>query len=180
MYGIVNKAIEELVLQEFGAEIWNRVKLRSGVDHEYFISNQPYDDGDTYKLAAAISDETGLPLEQVLVTFGEYWVLKTGKEKYGGLMMAGGDSLQDFLLNLPAFHNRIMLIYPNLQPPEFRVEPLGSTGVAVHYYSHRQGLQPFVQGLLQGLAKMYQTEAVVTLVQSRLQNHDHEIFHVNW
>jgi hypothetical protein len=40
-------------------------------------------------------------------------VLKTTKEKYGGLMEAGGNDLKEFLINLPLFHNRVMLIYPS-------------------------------------------------------------------
>jgi hypothetical protein len=29
--------------------------------------------------------------------------------KYGGLMEAGGNDLKEFLINLPLFHNRVML-----------------------------------------------------------------------
>ncbi|MFX5825137.1 heme NO-binding domain-containing protein, partial [Acinetobacter baumannii] len=55
MYGIVNKAIEDLVIENFGAEKWDAVKLRSGVDIDFFISNEPYDDDVTFKLASAVS-----------------------------------------------------------------------------------------------------------------------------
>jgi hypothetical protein len=50
MYGIVNKAIEELVKENFGEEKWELIKIRSGVDVEFFISNEPYDDAITYQL----------------------------------------------------------------------------------------------------------------------------------
>jgi hypothetical protein len=55
----------------------------------------------------------------VLIAFGEWWVMKTS-EKYPGLMNSGGINLKEFLVNLPVFHNRIMLIYPKLTPPEFK------------------------------------------------------------
>ncbi len=70
MYGIVNKAIEELVKENFGEEKWERVKQRSGVDVEFFISNEPYDDAITYQLAGAVAEETGLALREVLMAFG--------------------------------------------------------------------------------------------------------------
>jgi len=117
MYGIVNQALEDLVKANFGEENWEKVKERSGVDADFFFSNEPYDDDITYKLAGAISEEMNIDIDKVLQVFGEWWILKTGKEKYGGLMEAGGNNLKEFLNNLPIFHNRIMLIYPKLTPP---------------------------------------------------------------
>lgn len=180
MYGIVNKAIQDLVTEKFGHEQWEAVKEKSGVDVAFFLSNEPYDDAITYKLAGAASDVLGLSVDQVLNAFGEWWVLKTGKEKYGGLMEAGGHNLREFLVNLPLFHNRIMLMYPKLTPPEFKVSNATDNSIHVHYHSKREGLQEFVRGLLSGLAKMYQTDASIELVQSRDEGSTHEIFKVSW
>lgn len=180
MYGIVNKAIEDLVKTNFGEDKWEAVKLRSGVDIDFFISNEPYDDDITYKLAGAVSEEMGISVGQVLEAFGEWWILKTGKEKYGGLMDAGGNNLKEFLMNLPVFHNRIMLMYPKLTPPEFKVSHIQENSIHVHYFSKRLGLQEFVRGLLSGLAKMYNVEAVIDLLQTRDDGSNHEIFKVSW
>ena len=180
MYGIVNKSIEDLVVENFGSEKWEAIKTRSGIEIDFFISNEPYDDDITYKLAGAIAEEMGISVSDVLKTFGEWWILKTGKEKYGGLMEAGGNNLKEFLVNLPAFHTRIMLIYPKLTPPEFQVSVVNENSIHVHYFSQRQGLKDFVEGLLYGLAKMYQTDAKVTLLESRDKGDDHEVFKVNW
>jgi hypothetical protein len=180
MYGIVNKAIQDLVTENFGAGEWDAIKQKSGVDVEYFLSNEPYDDDITYKLAGAASEVLGLSVGQVLNAFGEYWVLKTGKEKYGGLMQAGGNNLKEFLVNLPLFHNRIVLMYPKLTPPEFKVSDLTDNSIHVHYHSKREGLQEFVRGLLSGLAKMYETNATIDLIQTRDKGSTHEIFKVSW
>jgi Haem-NO-binding len=180
MYGIVNKAIEDLIKENFGEEKWYAILKRSGVEHDFFIGNEPYDDNITYKLAIATSEETGLSLQAVLIALGEWWVLRTGKEKYGGLMEAGGSSLREFLRNLPVFHNRVMLIYPKLTPPEFRVSDITDTSIHVHYFSKRQGLQEFVRGLLQGLGKLYKTSVNIDLLQSRNEGSDHEVFKVSW
>jgi len=180
MYGIVNKAIEDLVKANFGDEKWEAIKERSGIDVDFFISNEPYDDDITYQLAGAVSEEMNMPISQVLQAFGEWWVLKTGMEKYGGLMAAGGHNLKEFLLNLPAFHNRIMLIYPKLTPPEFQISNLEGNSLHVHYFSKRLGLQEFVRGLLTGLGKMYNEPVQLELIQSRDDGSNHEIFKVNW
>lgn len=180
MYGIVNKAIEELVIANFGEDKWEAVKKRSGIDIDYFLSNEPYDDDITYKLAGGVSEEMNMPVGNVLEAFGEWWILKTGKEKYGGLMEAGGHNLKEFLVNLPMFHNRIMLMYPKLTPPEFQISDIEENSVHVHYFSKRTGLKEFVRGLMHGLAKMYKTTAEVELLQSRDNGFDHEIFKVSW
>ncbi len=180
MYGIVNKAIEDLVVSNFGEDKWLLIKERSGVDIDFFISNEPYDDDITFKLAIAVAEVMNLSVGQVLEAFGEWWVLKTSKEKYGGLMQAGGTSLKEFLNNLPVFHNRVMLIYPKLTPPEFRVSDSTDNSIHVHYYSKREGLQEFVRGLMVGLGKMYETPVQVDLIQSRAEGSTHEVFKVSW
>lgn len=180
MYGIVNKAIQDLVIDNFGEDKWEKVKEKSEVDVDYFLSNEPYDDDITYKLAGAASEVLGITVGQVLNAFGEWWVLKTGKEKYGGLMEAGGNNLKEFLVNLPLFHNRVMLMYPKLTPPEFKVSNIESNSILVHYHSKREGLQEFVRGLLSGLGKMYKVQPVIELIQSRDDGHAHEIFKVSW
>jgi len=180
MYGIVNKAIEDLVKANFGEEKWEKILERSGVEEDFFISSEPYDDDVTYKLAGAVSEEMEMNIGEVLNAFGEWWILKTGKEKYGSMMEAGGASLREFLINLPAFHNRVMLIYPKLTPPEFLVSNIETNSIHVHYHSKRLGLQEFVRGLLSGLGKMYQTPTQVELIQSRDEGSTHEIFRVSW
>ncbi len=180
MYGIVNKSIEEMVKQDFGIDTWEAIKVRSGVKEDFFLSNEPYDDNITYQLAIAASEVLNITVTQVLNAFGEYWILKTGKEKYGALMDAGGASLKEFLVNLPSFHNRIMLMYPNLDPPEFKTSDIMEASINIHYFSHRSGLMEFVRGLLVGLSKMYGVEANVVHIKGKEHGIDHEVFNVSW
>jgi hypothetical protein len=180
MYGIVNQAIQDLITENFGEDQWNAIRDRSGIEIDFFQSLAAYDDEITFKLAIAASEVLGMSLDQILIAFGEWWVLRTGKEKYGALMSAGGESLREFLVNLPSFHNRITLIYPKLTPPEFQISDLAERSLHVHYYSQRQGLREFVRGLLQGLGKMYQVPVSIDLLQSRDDGHDHEVYRVSW
>lgn len=180
MYGIINKAIQDLVISNFGIDKWESVRERSGVEEEFFISSEAYDDDITFKLAKAVSQEMNMTLENVFIAFGEWWVVKTTKEKYGGLMESGGTNLKEFLINLPLFHNRIMLIYPKLTPPEFKVTDITENSISLHYISKREGLQEFVKGLIQGLAIMFDTKVVIELLQSRNDGFSHEIYNVSW
>lgn len=180
MYGIINKSIEDLVKTNFGLEKWELILERSGIEMDFFISNEPYDDEITYQLAGAIATEMNMSLGDVLAAFGEWWVLKTTKEKYAGMLEAGGNSLREFLVNLPIFHNRVMLVYPKLTPPEFKTSHIEERSVYIHYFSKRVGLKEFVRGLLQGLGKMYQTPVEIEIIESREEGSDHEIYKVNW
>lgn len=180
MYGIVNKAIQDLVIANFSEAVWEKVKVTSGVDVDYFLSNEPYNDDITFKLAGAVAIEANMPLSNVLIAFGEWWILKTGKEKYGSLLEAGGKNLKEFLVNLPAFHNRIMLMYPKLTPPEFKISNVEENSIYMHYFSKREGLQEFVRGLFQGLGKLYNIAVTIELIQSRNEGSTHEIFKVSW
>lgn len=180
MYGIINKSIQDLITDKFGADKWDAVKEKSGVEIDFFLSNEAYHDDMTYKLVGATAEVLGISADQVLHTFGEWWVLKTTKEKYGGLMESGGNSLKEFLINLPLFHNRIMLMYPKLTPPEFKVTNLTENSIHVHYHSKREGLQEFVAGLLSGLSKMHDIDPKIELLQSRSEGNTHEIFKVYW
>jgi hypothetical protein len=85
MYGIVNKAIKGLVKDQFGDEAWEKIKTKSSVHDDLFLSNEPYPDQTTFALATAASEVLNLSLKDILIAFGEYWILKTGQESYGDL-----------------------------------------------------------------------------------------------
>lgn len=137
MYGIVNKAIEGLVTSNFGEDKWEAILKRSGVDHDVFSGNEIYDDKITFDLAIAASEVLELPLSDVLIAFGKYWVLNTAKKHYGSLMDTGGSTLKEFFINLPNFHSRVMLLYPNIQPPEFDIEDVSENELKLKYFSKR-------------------------------------------
>lgn len=180
MYGMVNRAVEEMVLMHYDAATWEKIKAQAGVEVDAFISNDAYPDAMTYQLVAAAAACLDQPAGQILEAFGEHWVLITAQNGYGAMMDAGGRSLPEFLRNLPGFHARVSLIYPNLKPPRFQVSELTETSLHLHYYSHRSGLQPFVVGLIRGLAMRFATDVTIAVIASREQGADHDEFLVSW
>lgn len=155
MYGLVNRAIEQLVTSSKGEAAWQRVCARAGVGADGFVAMCPYDDSVTYRLVDAVSAELGLPAAQVLEAFGEYWILYTADEGYGELMHSAGSDMQSFLANLDDMHGRVETVFPQMKLPRFRIEPLGGGALRVHYGSDRDGLAPMVTGLLRGLARRF-------------------------
>ena len=177
---MVNRAIEDMVVMHHGEPVWEQIKAKAGLDVDIFISSESYPDETTYQLVGAASAVLDVPAEQVLIGFGEHWVLHTAQESYGGLMQAAGKTLPEFLRNLPDFHSRVALIFPRLQPPRFECTGVTDGALKLHYYSHRQGLAPFVVGLMLGLGKMFKTPVTVRLLDAKADGADHDVFDVTW
>lgn len=180
MYGMVNRAIEEMVICGHGEAVWERIKERAGIDVEVFVSNEGYDDSLTYGLVGAVSAELGVPAEKILEAFGVYWIVQTAQKGYGDLMASGGSTFREFMLNLPNFHARLSMIFPHLQPPEFACGEVEEHSLRLHYRSHRAGLAPFVRGLIVGLGQMFDTAVEVVQTADKLTGADHDEFLVRW
>jgi hypothetical protein len=178
MYGLVNQAIQGLITDNYGADTWSKIKEKAGVKEEIFLSNEIYDDSITYNLAGSASEVLEMPVGDILHTFGKYWVLKVGAQKYGALMSAGGNTLEEFLMNLPGFHSRVMLIYSDIKPPEFKIIKKDNNVLLLHYFSKRKGLTMFVHGLIDGLAEMFKTKAGVTHIGSEPGTETHDVFEI--
>ncbi|MGJ0505855.1 MAG: heme NO-binding domain-containing protein [Methylocystis sp.] len=180
MYGIVTKAIGDLIVSQHGGAQWEAVQEKAGVEVDFLVGNEPYPDELAYRLVGAAAETLGCSADEFLVRFGEFWVLKTGAESYGALLKSGGASLKDFLIKLPNFHTRVALIYPQLRPPEFACTDIGETSLRLHYFTERPGLTSFMVGLLQGLSKLYETPLEIALVASKDAGASHDIFEVAW
>jgi len=170
MYGLVNKAVVDLVCSKFGQDTWNKIKQKADVDIDVFVSMDGYPDEITYRLVGAASDILGITPEQVLEAFGEHWVLYTAAEGYGPLLSASGKSLREFLMNLDALHARVALTMPDLRPPRFRLVDTGPHTMTLEYHSTRQGLAPMVVGLLRGLGIRFSTP--IEIAHQRRAEHD--------
>lgn len=176
MYGLVNRAVEDLALQLGGPALWANIKARSGLDLDVFVDMDSYPDEITYQLVAAASDVLGIPASAVLEAFGRHWVLYTGRTGYGDFFEAMGRTLPEFLGNLDAMHARLSLSMPELRPPSFVCQPLDVKHLKLEYWSDREGLGPMVTGLLLGLGELFGVDVTVTQTLSRDGGSDHDEF----
>ena len=179
MHGAVNQAIEDLVIKEFGDKTWKTIKSKAGFKEDMFLSNKSYPDEMTFKLVVAAHETTGLSVDDLLFAFGEHWILETGMKKYGAVLQAGGRTYQEFMEHLPEFHGRVMILYPNITPPEFDVEAKAKEFV-IDYQSNRAGLTTFVKGLLSGIAKMFNQEIKIDIIQRKDKGADNDRFKITY
>lgn len=180
MYGLINKAVQQLVVSNFGEEQWEAIKQESGVEDLGFISMKPYPDDVTFRLVAVASKHTGISVPELLQAFGEYWVLHTSNEGYGEMMDSAGNSLPEFLRGLNMMHFRLGNIMPEMVMPHFEVTDETTNSLLLHYFSKREGLADMVLGLVRGLGKRFNTDCTIELIEAKPQGAEHDIFKVIW
>jgi len=178
MYGLVNRAVQDLVQTRFGDDAWENIKRRAGIDVTVFLSMQTYDDSITYALVEAAVAELGASAEAVLESFGEYWVDYAARHGYRPMMCVKGQSLFGFIARLDDLHARLSLSFPELNPPSFRTVREADDTLRLHYYSSRRGLAPMVTGLIRGLGKLFEVDVSVTHDRRRGEEFDHDEFSV--
>jgi hypothetical protein len=162
MYGLINKAVENLCRTKFGDATWDRIRNDAGMPDEPFLQMEQYDDAVTYKLVGSASKVLNLPAEAVLKEFGRFWTIYSAEVGYGELLRTVGRTLPEFLKNLDQMHTRIQLTFEHLRPPSFSVTEETADSLVLHYFSERPGLSPLVIGMLEGLSVRFQLEIDVT------------------
>lgn len=180
MYGLVNRALAEMVTADHGAVVWQEIRLASGVDVVEFHAMTPYPDEVTVALVGAASARTNTAPSDLLRALGAYWIQYTAKEGYGDLLRLAGGSFPAFLQNLDAMHARVGLSFPELRPPSFRCTEVADTSLTFHYYSERAGLTDLVVGLLEGLGRLFSIDVTVEPLTLKAAGADHDTFHVTY
>lgn len=180
MYGMVNRALQELIVQEHGEAAWQQIKSQAGVSLEEFSSMASYDDKITYDLAIAASAVLEAPLDQLLDAFGRFWVQFAQRSSYAILLEQAGKDLHEILPMLNELHTRLALSFPELQPPSFEVLEDTPEQILLRYETFRPALAPFVVGLLHGLAEMVRTPIEVDHLEAKGDEHDADLFRIRF
>lgn len=180
MYGAVNQAVEDLTRAKFGEATWLKIKKQSGFTEEMFLSNEPYPDQLTYDLVVATNAVTKMEVPDILMALGEHWILETGQKKYGALLQSGGKGFEEFINYLPKFHGSVMMLFPNIIPPEFEITTVSENELILHYHSFRDGLTHFVYGLISGIAKMFDHQVTIEIRDEKAKGKPHDTFYVKY
>lgn len=161
MYGMIHRAIRGMVIEERGESAWNELEHRSGIGPAEMISAETYDDEITLRMLAAASDAYDMPINDLLVRFGRYWIVFAERGSFKFILDFTGQDLRGFISNLDRMHVGVQAVMPQAIMPSFRVAEDTAEKVVVEYRSTRTGLEPFVTGLFQGLAERFGVEADV-------------------
>ena len=180
MYGLVNKAIKDLVVSNYGQATWEEIASRAGFEESEFVGLQSYPDKLTYDLVRQASEVLKTDAALILEAFGEYWITYTAEEGYGELMDLSGNTFPEFLSNLDMLHARMNNMMPHLAPPQFTTKNETSNSIELEYRSERPGLSPMLFGLIKGLGKRFGLNCRIKQLVEKGEHSDCHIFLIEW
>lgn len=155
MYGLIHTALNQLVVENYGEDAWLQIVKDSGVPADSFLTMRSYDDSVTLALVASASRALDAPVDDCLKLFGRFWMTTFAPQDYSMLLDAAGSHLFDFLESLDALHDRISTTFVGYVPPSFLLTRQSETSAQLEYISGRQGMLPFVLGLLEGMQERF-------------------------
>ncbi|XP_021251784.1 guanylate cyclase soluble subunit beta-2-like isoform X2 [Numida meleagris] len=147
MYGFINTCLKSLVVEKYGEEIWEKLRLQAGVQ-DSFLTFGVYKDEITMQLVDKACKILGVPADLVLREFGEYFFEFCKRSGYDHMLRTLGGNLYEFIENLDALHSYLSLSYQEMNAPSFRVEKNEDGSMHLHYYSDRRGLYHIVPGII--------------------------------
>ena len=163
MYGMIHRAARQMVMDQFGPDVWASVADAAETSDEQFIGSTIYDDTTTFQLVNAIARATDLSTPAALEIFGEYWITFANSGGYRNIMKMAGSTLPEFLGNLDRMHASIQVSLTGAILPTFEMTSASASEIHLVYRSQRTGLEPFVKGLMQGLLRQFHTNGQVEI-----------------
>ncbi|XP_043557446.1 guanylate cyclase soluble subunit beta-2-like [Chiloscyllium plagiosum] len=165
MYGFINTCLKSLVVENFGEDTWEALRVQAEVQ-DMFMTYQIYDDAITLRLVQEASKMLHLSAEAVLKLFGGHFFTFCKVSAYDRMLRTLGGSLMEFIENLDALHSYLALSYQEMKAPSFRVERREDGEMWLHYYSERRGLCHIVPGIIQAVAKdFFDTEVEMEILK---------------
>lgn len=167
MYGMIHRGIRQLVIDSLGKDRWDELEREIGIGPAEQISLTVYDDGITSAILAAAADKLGHTVPECLRHFGRSWIGFAERGSYGSILNFLGNDLGAFVSNLDRMHQVVEAAMPEARMPSFSVIEQGPGTLRVRYISEREGFEPFVTGLLEGVLERFEIRGEVGQVQSQ-------------
>lgn len=154
MKGIMFNVLNDLVEDVFGLAVWDEALARVKPASEgVYTSADTYSDDEMVALVMALSDITGVPLEDLLRTYGEYALVPL-THVYPDSVKAG-TTLKTFLKNVHSIiHVEVKKLYHDITLPMFEYEEPAPDQLIMIYRSARK-LPAVAEGLIDGAARLF-------------------------
>lgn len=155
MKGVIKESIQEFVETKFGREVWQDVMDRAGCTEPVLSVCGNYTDELNSELVKALASVSDMPVDDVLVEFGKFWVLNVGPDSHPAYYSLAGESPRDFLLNMNWIHKQSQ--WDGLEgapadsaPPRFEFEEKSDGRLLIHFDS-KGGLCSVLRGQILGI-----------------------------
>jgi hypothetical protein len=165
MYGMINQAIRDLVLEHHGEDGWARVRARCRLPSDRFPILGALDDQVTYTMITAASLMFDVDEGEMYRRVGAWWVHWAAANGYAALLDAYGSDVGALLDAMDRFHDSLVPHMPHATPPRLGVERTPS-GFRLRYHSERADLLPFLVGIIEGLGARHGTQYDIVVTDS--------------
>ncbi|KFZ51583.1 Guanylate cyclase soluble subunit beta-2, partial [Antrostomus carolinensis] len=159
-YGFINTCLKSLVVEKYGEETWEKLRLQAGVQ-DSFLTFEVYKDEITMQLLDKACKILGMCHHTSEMNHPGFEFCK--RSGYDHMLRTLGGNLYEFIENLDALHSYLSLSYQakkdtkvlflfvfpqEMNAPSFRVEKNEDGSMHLHYYSDRRGLCHIVPGII--------------------------------
>ncbi|MGI9494052.1 MAG: heme NO-binding domain-containing protein [Geminicoccaceae bacterium] len=152
MYGLVNNAIRQQVIDQEGEAAWKEIVAQAQLDIPEFDALTLYDDSTTIALVSSIAAVRECEVATVLKEIGCYWIQYASTTSFANLLTLAGNDFEQVIAGHDDMHKVMKLSLTESTPPSFSIRRLDDGRFEISYKSERAGLFPFVDGLFEGLA----------------------------
>ena len=151
MYGMIHRAIYALLKSQHTKNEWESRKAELSIDPDGMISTVVYPDAKTQQLVAEAALLLRIPEAEFLQQLGRFWPPFAAQGAYAHILEFTGNDLPSFISGLDQMHQAVVSAMPHADVPSFTLVENRPDALVVDYRSNRQGLEPFVTGLLHSL-----------------------------
>ncbi|TWU62035.1 heme NO-binding domain-containing protein [Crateriforma conspicua] len=159
MKGIVFTELIEMVEDDLGIEIADRMISTSGTSNEgAYTAVGSYDHAELIQLVLALSDQTGVPVPELVQTFGRH-LFKRFSQLYSQFF-EHAQSAFDFLPLVETYiHVEVRKLYPDAELPTFDCG-IHEGNLTMHYQSSRP-FADLAEGLVRACVDHFGDEVMV-------------------
>lgn len=157
MKGIIFNIFEQFICENWSVETYEAVFARCPLKtKEPYVGPLSYPDSDLAVILSKTCEMLDIELDEGLKRFGAFAFEKL-QAKYPELVSEHAGA-RNFLMTIDSvIHTEIKKLYPDAQTPRFTYLDLSDTQLVMNYQSKRQ-MCALVEGLIQGVAKHFNTE----------------------
>lgn len=155
MHGLINRAIQCFVQDNYGPERWRGMCFAAGLEETEFEAMLHYEDALTEQLLEMVSLDLKSPRDAVLEDIGTYLVSHPNVESLRRLLRFGGETFVDFLNSLEELPDRARLAVDDLILPQLDVCEVDPQHFRLTCRFSRLGFGHVAMGILRTLADDY-------------------------
>ena len=165
MKGTIVKAMEKLVIKNFGITKWEECLELSGYEDDHiFMLGEDIKEDKVFELINNISKISGLTTQEIFDAFGEYWINDYAPKLYSHFY--NFKTSKEFILEIDKIHDRLTAEIKNAKPPHFEYSWKSDNVLIINYYSNRN-LIGLAISLLKGISKYFNENLTITKLNEK-------------